>query len=96
MTDPLDRLSALNRPRLLVRAARIGLAAYNRERSLRRLLPGHAVPAPGKAVEVLLEREEALDTVRREGGASYSSARHVEVLAALINEARLAGTRDAA
>ena len=96
MQTPLDRLSALNRPRLLVRAARIGLADYNREHTLRRLLPGHAVPAPGKAIEVLLDREEALDTIRREGGASYSSARHVEMLAALINEGRLAGNRDAA
>lgn len=93
MIDPISRVSTLNRPRILVRAARIGLADYNRDRSLRRLLPDRVVPAPGKAIDALLIREEALDTARREGGAAYSAARHVETLAALINETRLAGAR---
>ena len=93
MHNPLSRLSTLNRPRILVRAARIGVADYNRGRSLKRLLPGEAVPSPGLAFDTLLEREAALDAVRREGGASYSAARHVELLSALIDEARLAEHR---
>lgn len=93
MTDPLTRLATLRRPRLLVRAARIGLGEYNRERSLRRLLPGEAHPAPGQAFDVLFAREEVVDLARRDGTAAYSAARHVELLAALINEARLAGFR---
>ncbi len=93
MPDPLSRFSALNRPRILVRAARIGIADYSRSRSLKRLLPGEAVPSPGLAFDALLEREAALNAVRRDGGAAYSAARHVELLAALINEARLANRR---
>lgn len=96
MPDPLSRLSTLNRPRILVRAARIGIADYNRGRSLKRLMPGEALPSPGLAFDALLEREAALDAVRRDGGAAYSAARHVELLAALINEARLAECRSEA
>jgi len=93
MTDPLSYLQTLCRPKLLVRAARIGLCDYNRDRSLRRILPGTPPPAPGHAFYVLLEREEALDAIRLDGSAAYSAARHVEVLAALIHEARLANVR---
>ncbi len=93
MADPLSYLQTLCRPKLLVRAARIGLCDYNRDRSLRRIFPGAPLYAPGHAFDALVEREEALDAIRREGAAAYSAARHVEILAALINEARLADVR---
>lgn len=96
MTDPLLRLNSLCRPKILVRAARIGSTSYNRRTSLRRLLPGETPPPPGQAFEVLFEREHQMDIARREGGAAYSAARHVEILSALIHEARLAGLRAAA
>lgn len=96
MTHPIDCLAKLNRPRLLVRAARIGIAEFNRDRSLRRLLPGEHPPAPGHGFEALLAREAAMNDARREGGTAYSAARHVEVLTALICEARLADYRKAA
>ena len=96
MSNAMSRLSTLNRPRILVRAARIGVAGYNRGRSLRRLLPGETVPSPGLAFDRLMEHEAVLDSIRREGGAAYSAARHVELLSALIDEARLAERRTAA
>ena len=96
MTNPLGYLQTLCRPKLLVRAARIGLCDYNREQSLRRIFPGAPLQAPGHAFDALIEREEALDATRREGAAAYSAARHVEILVALINEARLAEVRQIA
>lgn len=96
MTDPISRLASLSRPRLLVRAAKFGMAEFNRSRSLRRLMPGETLPAPGTAFELLWERESAMDTARREGLANYSPARHIELLAALIHEARIADHRIAA
>lgn len=96
MTDPIARLATLSRPNLLVRAARFGMRDFNRTRSLRRLMPGETPPAPGQAFEALLEREAMMDEARRAGGAGYSPARHIEVLAALINEAQIAGHRLAA
>ncbi len=93
MIDPQEILKSLRRPRLLVRAARHGLSDYRRDRFLRRLLPGEVVPQPGQALARLAEREAAMDQNRREGGATYSVARHIEILVALIEEARLASTR---
>lgn len=93
MTDPIARLSSLTRPSLLVRAAKYGMAEFNRNRSLRRLMPGETTPAPGKAFDMLWDRECEMDAARREGTASYSPARHIELLAALIHEARIADHR---
>ena len=96
MNDPESRLAALSRPSLLVRAARIGANDLNRARSLRRLMPGEATPAPGQAFDILLKREAEMNDIRIEGGAAYSPARHVELLSALISEARIASLRNAA
>lgn len=96
MSSHLSRLSTLSRPGLLVRAARHRTVDFKRERSLRRVLPGEVIPAPGRAFETLLEREEAMNSARDEGDASYSVVRHVELLAALIHEAQIVELRIAA
>jgi hypothetical protein len=93
MTDPISLMNSLRRPRLLVRAARLGIQDYNRDRCLRRLYAGEVPPKPGLAFEALVERELALDQIRREGSAAYSVARHIELLIALIEESRLAAQR---
>lgn len=89
MTDPMPILKALRRPRLLIRAARIGLSEYSRDRDLARLVKSSRLPSPAQALDRLLEQEERLEQTRREGDASYSISRHVEVLIALMAEARL-------
>lgn len=79
----------IHRPRLLVRAARFGLAEYDRDRALRRLFHTLAPPPPARALPMLLEREAEIDAQRKEGAATYSAARHIEVLVALMGEMRL-------
>lgn len=96
MHSPMTRLAALSRPRLLVRAARFGITELNRERTLRRILRGERVPAPGQAFEQLYAREAEMNDLRRVGEAGYSPARHIELLAALIHEAQIADCRMAA
>lgn len=97
MSDhPLAVLSRLRRPKLLVRAARFGLADYSRERDLRRLMRAPTAPSPTVAVARLIEEEARLEEVRTLGGAAYSPARHVEVLIALMAEARLLPREDRA
>lgn len=89
MTDLPKALVSMRRPRLLVRAARFGLGDYRRERDLARLFHG---ARPGKAAAVLdrlMELEQMAEDTRRAGDAGYSAGRHIEMLIALMAEARL-------
>lgn len=75
------------RPRLLMAAARHGLAEYRRERDLPRLLRG----TQGDALEALEALEEATEALRRAGDPVWSCTRHVELLIAVLGERRLRG-----
>ncbi|MDF0599524.1 DUF6477 family protein [Psychromarinibacter sp. C21-152] len=88
MSELLHLVSALRRPRLLLAAVRHGLTEYNREKTLRRLTGGGALPAPRRAVQSLLLAEEMQEAARLAREATYSPARHIEILVALIAEAR--------
>ncbi len=89
MADLRNLVAGLRRPRLLVRAARLGVPDYDRDRDLRRLMRGQSVPTPERAISRLMEEEGALEATRRDGDASYSVLRHVEILIALMAEVRL-------
>lgn len=89
MSDLIALVHALRRPRLLIRAARFGLQDYNRTRVLKRLTRSAQMPSPRGAVNSLLKAEAELEDARCTGLASYSVARHIEVLIALIAEARM-------
>ena len=89
MHDLLSRLSRLNRPALLIRAARHGAEHYRREVHLKRHMDGGALPRPGRALARLIEEEERLNGLRLAGDGAYSVARHVEVAIALMGEARV-------
>lgn len=84
----LDRaMPRLRRPRLLVRAAKAGLAAYSRKRDLRRALKCEELPVIGAALSRLIAEEERLDQARRDGAADYDVQHHLLLLIALIAEA---------
>ncbi len=87
----LSQSLSLRRPRLLLQAARCGVASYRRERDLPRIT-GQALRhlAPRAALARLLAQEAALEEVRRSGAAGYRLHAHVEVLIALLAEARVA------
>ena len=89
MSDFRVMLANLRRPRLLMRAARFGLGDYRRERDLRRLVTTTATTTPEETVPQLLSVEERLEATRLAGDASYSPARHIDVLIALLAEAQL-------
>ena len=95
MQDIQTMLRALRRPALLIRAARFGQGGYQRSRDLRRILRRAEPPAPGAAAMALLEREAALEDARRAGAPGYTFAAHIEVLTALMGEARLLAARAA-
>ncbi|MBL4917204.1 DUF6477 family protein [Szabonella alba] len=93
MQDFRKCLSRLSRPRLLVRAARLGMTEYRRERDLRRLIATVHPPAPEAALARLLDEEERIETTRQRGDAAYSLTRHVDLLIALMAEFRLLSQR---
>lgn len=83
-----DALDALSRPRLLVDAARHGLSCYERRRDLRRMLRV-AIPADARAaLQKLIPIEADLERRRTTEGRSYVPTRHVDILIALMAEAR--------
>lgn len=88
MQDILSMLNALHRPRLLMRAARIGAEEYRRSVHLPRVLGYGKLPRSGKAILKLMEIEAALNTQRQEGDAGYSLISHIDVLIAMVGEAR--------
>ncbi|MEM7490043.1 MAG: DUF6477 family protein [Pseudomonadota bacterium] len=81
-------LSTLRRPGLLVEAAAHGTHAYERRRDLRRMLRAAIPPTARAALEKLLPLEAALERRRQQGDSHYSFARHVDILSALLAEAR--------
>lgn len=87
MTEFRALLADLHRPRLLIRAARFGLPDYRRDRDLRRLVDLNL--SPEATVQHLLTEEEKLERHRLRGDAGYSIAHHIEVMIALLAEARL-------
>ncbi|MCK4712820.1 MAG: hypothetical protein KAT26_08070 [Marinosulfonomonas sp.] len=89
MTDLMGMLKCLHRPRILIRAARFGMPDYSRNRDLRRLLKSSVPPSPGRAIIKLISEESLLEDKRKSGDATYSIARHVSILIALMAEARL-------
>lgn len=89
MQDVLDRVAALNRPKLLVRAAKSAACDYRRVPHLARLLPGKATPAHSAAIHSLLDLERAQNDCRLRQGAEYCLTSHLDVLIALVAEVQL-------
>ena len=77
-------LAHMRRPKILVRAARLGLAQMEPDVDFRRVLGS----LRGGSTAALVRREEELENDRRTGEASYSVHDHIRVLTALLFEAR--------
>lgn len=89
MQDILSILNTLHRPRLLIRAARIGAEDYRRAAHLPRVLGYGQFPRHGAALMRLMELEVDLNTLRLDEDSSYSLLRHIDILIAIIGESRI-------
>jgi hypothetical protein len=89
MQDLMTQIATLRRPRLLIRAARIGAQSYRREARLPRLL-GYGVSLRlGPTVVRLMALEAEMNEKRENGDAGYSIAAHVDLLTAIMGEYQL-------
>lgn len=88
MQDCLSTFQSLKRPRLLMRAANIGAKDYRRNIHLPRLLGYGRLPSSGDALMQLMDLERGLDALRTQDAENYPLLRHVEVLIAMLGEAR--------
>jgi len=93
MSDFRTAVQQIQRPSMLIRAARMGLTDYRRERDLRRL--GHISLQPEKAIPHLLEEEGKVEDKRRRGDIGYSISQHIDLLIALMAEVQLLPRRTA-
>ena len=89
MQDVLSMLHALHRPRLMMRAARIGAEDYRRAAHLPRLLGYGQLPRHGDALMRLMELEAEHEERRTRGDAGYRLVAHLDVLIAMVAEARI-------
>ncbi|GGA24120.1 DUF6477 family protein [Neptunicoccus cionae] len=89
MFESHEILSNLRRPKILISAARLGLAQYRRDSDLRYITGTSRTPTRDLAIETLLRREALMETDRKEGAAGYSIQKHIRVLTALLGEFRL-------
>ena len=76
----------IRRPRILIKAAKIGLQYYKREKNLKILLKTNQTPTPETAIAWLVDAESSLNKDREKGAASYSLEQHIALLTALLNE----------
>ncbi|APE43307.1 hypothetical protein BOO69_07655 [Sulfitobacter alexandrii] len=89
MQDVLSMLNTLHRPRLMMRAARLGAENYRRSSHLPRLLGYGVLPRHAAALLQLMDIEAALEKERLNSDAGYSLLRHIDVLIAMVAEARV-------
>ncbi|SEW08235.1 hypothetical protein SAMN04488515_0966 [Cognatiyoonia koreensis] len=89
MLDITALIGKLQRPKLLVRAARFGLDDYRRERDLPRALKSAVIPRTGEALLRLSDLEAEMNEKRELQDAAYSYATHIDLLIAIMAEARL-------
>jgi len=87
---PLESRFPISRPRVLIRAARFAAGLYRRGRDLPGAVPGLLAQPRSQILPRLIAVEDLCERSRRAGSALYRPSRHVQVLAALLAEARAA------
>lgn len=88
MQDALTILHKLRRPKMLMRAAQIGVAEYKRVAHLPRLLGYGRMPKQSEAILKLIEIEKNLKALCKAGESADNLLRHIDVMIAIVGEAR--------
>ena len=89
MQDVLGMMNRLTRPKLLIRAARLGAEDYRRDTHLPRVLGYGQMPRTADALMQLMQHEAVMNEQRKARDARYSLPSHLDLLIAMIGEARI-------
>lgn len=89
----INRLQRLNRPKILVTAARHGVTTYDRYPHLIHLFGWQKPDNVSALLESLFKKEDELNKMRRLNDAAYQVQEHIAILTALIAEATQATAR---
>ena len=89
----INRLQRLNRPKILVQAARHGVTTYKRKTHLLLLFGWQKPKSLLALLDTLFEKESELYKMRRRNDAAYQIQDHIAILTALIAEATQATAR---
>jgi hypothetical protein len=89
----INRLQRLNRPKILVQAARRGVTTYERKPYLLHLFGWQKPKSLAAPLDTLFEKEAELNKMRRLNDTAYQIQDHIAILTALIAEATQATAR---
>ena len=89
----INRLQRLNRPKILVQAARHGGTTYERKPHLLHRFDWQKPKSLSALLDTLFEKEAELNKMRRQNDAAYQIQDHIAILTALIAEATQATAR---
>ena len=89
MQDVLTMMDHLTRPKLLIRAARLGADGYHRDTHLPRLFGYGQVPRVADALLQLMQKESVMNAKRKMQDTTYSLPCHLDLLIAMVGEARI-------
>ena len=78
------QLNTLQRPKLLIRAARAAIGEFRWGRDLRMAKGGNDSINPRQLFETLMEEEQRLNEERVECDATYNVRKHIRILTALM------------
>ena len=84
MHNSQSRLNTLQRPKLLIRAARSAIGEFRWGRDLSMAKNGNSSLNPHQLFETLLEDERRQNDARLECDATYNVRKHIRVLTALM------------
>ena len=84
MHQPQAQLTTLQRPKLLIRAARTAIAEFRWGRDLRMVNGGNVSLNPQQLFETLMEEEHRLNEARVASDATYNVRKHIRILTALM------------
>ena len=83
---PIEIFQKILRPKILMKAAQIGLQSYRRDVDLKKILGTRNISDNTQIISQLSDREIELEEARKSGNAAYDMNKHIQIMTALLQE----------